>query len=285
MMFKDVFMKRKTLSIILIIVGIAIMCIPFAGRFYTEYRQDKAYDEYLKQMEQEMSAMNDTFSEVSELTDAAVSEGGANPSVTSEAAIRKPSSIKGIIGRIKIPAISSDLLLLEGSSTNQLNWGAGHVLGTAMPGESGNCAIAAHRPYTFGSYFSRLGEVGIGNEIFVDYKGAVFKYRVNEVFTITPDEVWVLGTDGTPIITLITCHPKGSNSHRLIVRGALVTEGDQTGIPEQNPEEPLESTQPEETANPDNNEPAAQSMPDSMSKGISNPTTEENVTETGVSGE
>ena len=275
-------MKRKTLSTILIIVGIAIMSIPFAGRFYTEYRQDKAYDEYLKQMEQEMAAMNDTFSEASELTDAAVSEGSANPSVTSEAVVRKPSSIEGIIGRIKIPAISSDLLLLEGSSTKQLNWGAGHVIGTAMPGEAGNCAIAAHRNYTFGSYFSRLDEVGIGNEIFVTYKGSAYKYRVNEVFTITPDEVWVLGTDGTPIITLITCHPKGSNSHRLIVRGALVTEGGQTGTPEQAPEEPLESTQPAETAIPGTNDPATTPAADSSSENITNPTVEENITDSGI---
>lgn len=278
-------MKRKTLSTILIIVGIAIMCIPFAGRFYTEYRQNKAYDEYLKQMEQEMSAMNNTFSESSELTEAAVSEGSLNPPGTSEAVVRKPSSIEGIIGRIKIPAISSDLLLLEGASTKQLNWGAGHVIGTAMPGEAGNCAIAAHRNYTFGSYFSRLGEVGIGNEIVVTYKGSVFKYRVNEVFTITPDEVWVLGTDGTPIITLITCHPKGSNSHRLIVRGVLVTEGGQTGIQEQAPEETKESTQPAVTAAPGTNDPTASPASDSSPENITNSTIEENVTDSGVSGE
>jgi len=270
-------MKRKTLSTILIIVGITIICIPFAGRFYTEYRQDKAYDEYLKQMEQEMSAMNESFSEASELTDAAVSEGSANPSVTSEAAVRKPSSIEGIIGRIKIPAISSDLLLLEGAATKQLNWGAGHVIGTAMPGALGNCAIAAHRNYTFGSYFSRLEEVGIGNEIFVTYKGSVYKYCVNEIFTITPDEVWVLGTDGTPIITLITCHPKGSNSHRLIVRGALVTEGGSLETPQA-----LEPEAPEASVINDKTTPSAA---DIGNENNTDSIIEESVTDSDIAGE
>ncbi len=201
------------------------MCIPLIGRFYTEYRQDKAYDEYLKQMEQEMSAMSETFSEPATVTEGAASKAGDPAVNASGTAIKKTSSIEGVIGRIKIPAISSDLLLLEGSSTKQLNWGAGHVTGTAMPGEAGNCAIAAHRNYTFGSYFSRLDEVGIGNDIFVTYKGTTYKYRVSEIFTITPDEVWVLGTDGSAIITLITCHPKGSNTQRLIVRGVLVQDG------------------------------------------------------------
>lgn len=250
-------MIKKKISTILIIVGIAIMCIPLVGRLYTEYRQDKAYDEYLEQMEQEMSAMSETFAEDVLPTEGALAleeEVATETETAPGPTIKKPSSIQGIIGRIKIPAISSDLLLLEGASNTQLNWGAGHITGTAMPGTAGNCAIAAHRNYTFGSYFSRLGEVGIGNEIFVTYKGTTYKYRVNEIFTITPDEVWVLGTDGSAIVTLITCHPKGSNSQRLIVRGVLVTENSgQEEIPATAPGiEPTAESQPASSSELDN---------------------------------
>ena len=130
--------------------------------------------------------------------------------------------IEGIMGRINIPAISSDLLLIEGSSSKQLKWGAGHVTGTAMPGEAGNCAIAAHRNYTFGTYFSRLNELKVGDEIDIEYKGKPYKYRVTDSFVVDPDEVWVLGKTEKPIITLITCHPRGSGTKRLIVRGELL---------------------------------------------------------------
>lgn len=213
-------MKKKIFSTILIVTGIAIICVPIVGRLYTGYQQEKAYDQYLEMMAQEMASISDTFEDVDISTEGAIDIETTDEAVTKEA-INKPSKIEGIMGRIKIPAISSDLLLLEGSYKKQLGWGAGHVVGTAMPGGAGNCVIAAHRNSAFGSYFSRLGEVNIGNEIVVTYKDSTYKYTVNDIFTITPDETWVLGTDGNAIITLITCHPKGSNTQRLIVRGVL----------------------------------------------------------------
>lgn len=211
-------MKKKTRAIIWIIVGIAIISIPIVGRLYYGYQQDKTYNEYLKTLDQEIAALNDG----PDVTSEGALELNPLDNTVTEASIKKTVLMGEVIGRIKIPSIYVDLLLLEGSYKDQLNRGAGHVAGTLLPGERGNCAIAGHRNGTFGSYFSRLGEVVIGTEIIVTYKGTTFTYRVYDIFAVTPDELWVMETDGSPIITLITCHPKGNNTHRLIVRAALV---------------------------------------------------------------
>lgn len=209
-------LSRRTISTILIVIGIIVCLIPVVGRLYTNYEAKLMYEEYLAEqaeLEDELAALDEALDDVS-----------------TPAAASKPAGI----GRISIPCIKSDQLLLEGSSSKQLKWGAGHITGTAMPGELGNCAIAGHRNYTFGSYFSRLGEVVTGDTINVDYDGQHFTYKVVEIFVVTPDDTSVLrqGAADRTLLTLITCHPKGKNTHRLIVRAELASELAELGAPE-----------------------------------------------------
>lgn len=204
-------MNRKRISTMLIIAGILLICIPLVGRLYMDYQQEKIYEEYQGALAKEFAELEKSFSEVA---GESATEESLNPP-------EEPPGITGILGRIKIPAISVDLMLVEGTGSKQLQWGGGHVTGTAMPGETGNCSIAAHRDYTFGTYFSRLDELKPGDQIIIDYQGVDFNYTVTESFIVSPDEVSVLEPTKEPIVTLITCHPRGSGKQRLIVRGQL----------------------------------------------------------------
>lgn len=205
----------KKISTWLIIMGILIAAIPTIGRLYVNYQQDKLYTDYLAQLES--------------LPSTDIMDEGFSDEITTDEAIKaqavKPTALKNVIGSIEIPAISSKQLLLEGSSNKEMRFGAGHVIGTALPGTVGNCAISAHRDYTFGTYFSRLGEVKIGNLVNVTYKGNEFTYSVTDISVVLPSDVSVLKSTKIPTITLITCHPKGSSSHRLIVKGVLMVNG------------------------------------------------------------
>ena len=128
-----------------------------------------------------------------------------------------------VLGRIKIPSISCDLILSEGAGKEEMKFGAGHVLGTVYPGQKGNCAVAAHRNDSFGTYFSRLGEIHEGDTVSFEFGTSKYSYRVYEIFVVTPDDISVLEPiDDKSTVTLISCHPKGSNTHRLIVRGELI---------------------------------------------------------------
>lgn len=208
----------KKLSTWLILAGVLILLIPVAGAIYTDYQQDKLYDEHLKNQE--------LLSSIQDL-DAAFSESTVTPpAITTEEAVEAPEVEKykpTVLGKVKIPSADIDLLLVEGTSSKDLNWGAGHMSSTPMPGEIGNTAIAGHRNYTFGSYFSRLGEVEIGDTIIVEYNGTNYTYEAYEILTVLPSDVSVLKqVKDSSIITLITCTPKGSNTHRLIIHGKLI---------------------------------------------------------------
>jgi len=204
----------KRLSTLLIIIGLIIFAIPIVGRVYTSHEQNRMYEEYLEQLETQADMAGVDLN-------AEIMDGGFSDEIvgTDPPALKQN---KSIIGRISIPAIESDQLLLEGSSGYQLRWGAGHIPETAPPGAIGNCGIAGHRNYTFGSYFSRLDELIVGDAIIVTYLGTDYTYTVNEILVVLPDETSVLSQpNNEKRITLITCTPKGSNTHRLIVHGLI----------------------------------------------------------------
>lgn len=199
----------KKLSTWLIIIGIIIICLPLAGKLYLHYEQQKLYEAY------QSSLSADIMDE--EFIDGVPAYEGEEPPENKE-----KQSIDGVIGKLEIPSISVDLLLLEGSSGRELRYGAGRVTSTSLPGQIGNCAIAGHRDYTFGTYFSRLDEVKNGDLITVDYQGTVYQYEVYDSFVVEPTEVSVLEPTEQAVLTLITCTPRGKSTHRLIVRAQLV---------------------------------------------------------------
>lgn len=212
----------KKLSTWLIAAGIILIAIPIVGAMITQYQQDQLYKDYLNSQEmiESIQAMDEAFSMTTgneAATEASISVGAVTgPAVESY----KPT----VIGRVKIPKASINLLLVEGTSAKDLNWGAGHMTTTPMPGQIGNTAIAGHRNYTFGSYFSRLGEVAVGDSITVEYKGKNYTYEAYEILTVLPDDTSVLRqTNDHAILTLITCAPKGSNTHRLIIHAKLIS--------------------------------------------------------------
>jgi sortase A len=68
-------------------------------------------------------------------------------------------------------------VLVEGVAQTQLAQGPGHYIGTAMPGEQGNVAIAGHRVGR-GSPFLDLDKLRPGDAIVVETADAWFTYRV-----------------------------------------------------------------------------------------------------------
>lgn len=223
----------KKLSVWLIVLGLILVAVPPAGGAFLYYEQQNLRSRYQDGLRAGQDAdgpsiMNENFLDQVQLPSGDQSVTG--PAADSEGSPRKSvTDSENVLGDIDIPSIDSSLLLLEGSSSRELRFGAGHVTGTAMPGQRGNCAVAGHRNYTFGTYFSRLDEVNPGDKISVNYDGQTFTYLAEESFTVLPADTWVLEPpedDDETQITLITCTPRGGSTHRLVVRGRLETNKD-----------------------------------------------------------
>ncbi len=153
--------------------------------------------------------------------EAALLAAAVPPSVTQPSSPGPPPEPGAPVAHIRIPSIGVDATVVEGVERAQLALGPGHVPGTALPGVPGNLSIAGHRT-TFGAPFRPLDRLKPGDAVEIRVGERTWNYRVERVFTVNPDEVWVLEQGSESMLTLITCHPPYSAAERLIVRARLV---------------------------------------------------------------
>lgn len=134
-------------------------------------------------------------------------------------------------GFIRIPAFGPDwkFTLIQGTSLPQLNTSPGHVPGTQLPGQLGNFAVAGHR-VTAGNPFWSLPSLRAGDLVYIDTEYNTYTYRVTgSPVLVSPYDLNVLDpVPGHPgarparrLITLITCDPAWTGTHRVIVTGVL----------------------------------------------------------------
>ena len=153
--------------------------------------------------------------------------------------------------RIKIPAIDVDVVVVEGTGSDALRAGAGHYGNTKLPCEDGNVGIAGHRT-TYGRPFANIDLLKPGDTITLETPIGACTYQVlapppnrkaadehGAAFIINPNEVDVIGRPAVArprenpapgaLLTLTTCHPKGSAAKRLVIQAALVSQAPAPG--------------------------------------------------------
>lgn len=127
------------------------------------------------------------------------------------------SSSAGPLAVLKIPKIHLEVPVVEGTDDPALDYGVGHVEGTALPGEAGNVAIAGHRD----GFFRGLKDVAVGDTMELETVRGSEDFVVENIWLVTPNDVWVLDPTPKESITLVTCYPfyfVGSAPQRYIVR-------------------------------------------------------------------
>lgn len=124
-----------------------------------------------------------------------------------------------------IPKINLEVEVRAGSSSEEIVYetlakGPIHIYETAFPGQAGNCVISGHRT-TFTRPFNRIDELESGDALFLENPRGKYEYSVYGSFLINPAEDVTQQTIDKKL-TLTTCHPEGSATHRLVVRADFV---------------------------------------------------------------
>jgi len=124
------------------------------------------------------------------------------------------------VAKLKIPRLDTELYVVEGDGAKELRRGPGHLAGTAMPGEDGNCVIAGHRD----THFRVLKDIREGDDIILQTPAGQFLYRVKRTRIVSPENTSALAPTSTAELNLITCYPfyyVGSAPKRFIVQAKL----------------------------------------------------------------
>jgi sortase A len=123
-------------------------------------------------------------------------------------------------GRIKIPKIGVNFVVVEGTAAGDLRKGPGLYPNTPLPGVPGTTAIAGHRT-TYLAPFRHIDELGRGDEIRIEMPYGRFTYRVEGHRIVAPDDLGVIRRVGYDRLVLSACHPLFSATHRIVVFARL----------------------------------------------------------------
>jgi sortase A len=121
-----------------------------------------------------------------------------------------------VLGRIEIPRIGMSVMVLQGTTSKTLRLGAGHIDGTAFPGESGNIGIAGHRD----TFFRGLKDIHREDEILLQTTTGLSKFEVDWIQITAPGDGGIVSLATESGLTLVTCYPfhyVGAAPERFVV--------------------------------------------------------------------
>ncbi|MFE5322739.1 class D sortase [Paenibacillus sp. NPDC056579] len=228
-------MIKRMLPSLCILLGMLIFLYPTLNDRYESYRQEqlmRQWTETMKRIDQGPGSP-DTRQTVTPVPISAITappsaevppeEQQQQPLTPEPTSAPDPLRNKKLEGVLSIDKIKLKLPIITDATTANLKLSVASIAGTGQPGAVGNYAIAGHRSLTYGKNFNRLDEVEQGDFIEVDTGQHQYRYEVYEKLYVLPEDVWVLKGNGKDRdITLITCHPIDTGTHRIIVKARLV---------------------------------------------------------------
>ena len=136
---------------------------------------------------------------------------------------------------LSIPSLGIKDALVETNSANlSPEDSLGHYNGSSLPGKTGNAFIYGHsvlpwfyNPRNYKTIFSTLGNLQIGDEVYIDYDDKELVYKVEGQEILQPNLVdplaeWKPKYLNESTIALMTCWPAGTKTKRLVVKATLV---------------------------------------------------------------
>ena len=126
-----------------------------------------------------------------------------------------------LIGRLEIPRLKIRVMVREGDNSSTLEHAVGHIPSTALPGDPGNVALAAHRD----TYFRPLRFIRKNDRILLSTLDGSYEYAVQSTKIVNPTDVSVLKASSPHELTLVTCYPfyyVGAAPRRFIVHAVQI---------------------------------------------------------------
>lgn len=154
--------------------------------------------------------------------------GGGEPlaaerrAIAREARSYRATSRRGeAIGRIRIPRIGLDMVLVNGTDEATLKKGPGRYLGSFMPGEGRLVYVAGHRT-TYLAPFSHIDAIRPGDTVTIDVPYGRFTYVVSRHRIVPADDLAVLRSPRHELLILQACHPRFFATHRYLQYARLL---------------------------------------------------------------
>jgi sortase A len=228
----DNVMNKRLIStalLLLALFGVGMAMLPLAQTAYARWNQHKMMSAW----QHSASVRNGGSSPGTRVTQASTRSQNVTAKTT---ALSRSKIVQSRVARaplpptrIVIPEIGLDAVVGQGMEDSTLRRGPAHDASTTLPGQPGNCVIAAHRN-VYGSYFYRVDELLPGSKIILRTPREDYTYQVVQTFTVadTDSSIKQAPTDpnSPPLLTLYTCTIPRTTT-RIVVTAQLVPDGSQ----------------------------------------------------------
>lgn len=126
--------------------------------------------------------------------------------------------IPELLGWIVIDKISLKYPVYRTTENDSLSEGIVHVIGTDLPAgdDKTDTMLMGHNGEAGKALFTHLDDLENGDMVVLDFKTGTYTYTVTGTEVVEPELVH-LYKDQSSTLTLMTCTPYGSNTHRLLV--------------------------------------------------------------------
>lgn len=126
------------------------------------------------------------------------------------------------LGRITIPRIGLNMVVVQGTDESSLEKGPGHYLTTGLPGGGSLIYIAGHRT-TFLAPFANINDIRVGDSVQLAVPYGTFTYRVVRHYIVPSNDLAMLVDHGREVLRLQACHPRFFATNRYIVDAVPVS--------------------------------------------------------------
>jgi sortase A len=211
----------RTLGTLLIVAGIGLLAWAFVvwrwedpvTSLYTAYKQ--------RQLE---SAFEERFEAFRPAARETVRRNVVTPRQLAVEARRYRKTLErgDAIGRLIVPRLDLNAIMVNGTDPHTLRRGPGRYLGSFLPGEGELIYVAGHRT-TYGAPFADIDKLRPGDRVRVEVPYATVTYAIRRHRIVPATQLSVLRSRGVEEIALQACHPRFFATQRYIAYATPVS--------------------------------------------------------------
>lgn len=222
---------KKNYTKILFAIGFLIFIFPFVIRLISYFNQTTVVYNYKSSLEKLTESEKEQRRNESEEYNNKIADEKPVITMANEEFEAEPVSTFDflktgtVIGTLTIPSLDVNLPIYDGLDDNNLQKGVVHLDDTSYPtGQaSTHCVLAGHSGLTRAKILDDADKLQIGDNFQVDYLNETNNYEIIDIKIVLPYETESLKIiDNETLVTLVTCTPKGINTHRLLITGKKV---------------------------------------------------------------
>jgi len=212
-------MRRSARVLGTVLVAAGVLMLVWAGAVWQW--QDPFTALYTKWRQHELTSQYEQRFEAYRPPTVQASPAAERRSIARDAHRYRAASKEGqAIGRIRVPRMGVNMILVNGTDEGTLKKGPGRDLRTYMPGENRLIYIAGHRT-TYLAPFSHIDSLKAGDTVTLELPYATFDYTVTTHRIVKATDLSVLRSPNHELLALQACHPRFFASHRYIAYARL----------------------------------------------------------------